>query len=206
MSETTNSTAWSKTTKQIFTGVMIWQLGSVIYDIVAPIISLADTISGIISGGSFIGSIGTVMQLILLGGYLLFLFGIINFVKILKDGDARAMRNVRNGIFLGIAASICVMIGIPIVPTVLNIIGFILMFVGYSALKKSGTFPANAKKGAGRLKGAMIWLIIGFLLGLIPVAGGFFRMICSIVSFFMVLLGWACIKNSTPENNELPAE
>jgi len=199
---------WSKTTKQIFAGVIIWQLGSVIYDIAKPFISLAGTVSSLTSlldggsGGSSTGSFSTVMELILIGGYVLFLLGVIRFVKILDGSDARAMGKVRTGIFLGVAASICGIIGIPFVPTILSIIGFILMLVGYSALNSSATFPAKAKKGTGRLKWAMIWLIIGFVLGLIPVAGGFFRMVCSIVSFFMTLSGWACIKNSKPEDTD----
>jgi hypothetical protein len=183
---------------------MIWQIGSVIYDVAKPLIKLADTVSSAVSffsggsGDSSIGTFGTVMEVAVLGGYVLFLLGIIKFVKILDGNDAQAMGRVRTGIFLGIAAAICTMIGIPIMPTILNIIGFILMLIGYSALRKSATFPDNARKGAGKLRGAMIWLIIGFVLGLLPLAGGFFRMICSIVSFFMVLSGWACIKNAMP--------
>jgi hypothetical protein len=199
---TTNAALWTKTTTQIFTGVVIWQLGSVIYNIAEPIINFAGNLQKVASGGSSIGTLGTVMELVVIGGYILFLLGIISFVKILDDSDAQAMRKVRNGIFLGIAASICVMIYIPIVPAVLNIIGFILMLIGYSALRKSATFPQNARKGAGRLKASMIWLIVGFALGLIPLAGGFFCMICSIVSYFMVLSGWACIKNSRIDENE----
>ncbi|MDR0507364.1 MAG: hypothetical protein LBH32_11230 [Dysgonamonadaceae bacterium] len=209
----TNVALWTKTTKQIFSGVMISQVGGIVYDILKPILELIDFINkpadlGFV--GDFFGVkppaynsifddfgiILVIMQVILFGGSLLYLVGIFGFTKIQPESDGRAMRKVRAGIILSLVGAVLTMIDIPVLPALVNIVGFILMLLGYSALKRSNTFPEKARQGAGRLKGAMIWLIIGFILGLIPVAGGFFRMVCSIVSFFMVLSGWACIKNS----------
>jgi uncharacterized membrane protein len=84
---------------------------------------------------------------------------------------------------------------------ILNIIAFIMMLLAYSALKNSQTFPAGARRGAGSLFTSQILLIIGVVLGWIPLVGGIFSGILSIIAFILVFTGWATIKKTQLSQN-----
>jgi hypothetical protein len=132
-------------------------------------------------------------------GYLLYIKGLIDFTSILKNEDNKAMKNVRNGAILMIAATVFSLdfIGFPgILIAIINIVGFILMLVGYSKLKNSPTFHAQARVGATKLFLAMILSLVGAILGIIPLIGGIINGILSIIAFILVLLGWNSIKNA----------
>lgn len=199
--------AWSQQTKKIYNGVLLYSIAGIIYAIFEPINDLQDTantFSSLADGGgkSTFGDSDVVKYSLLaciIIGYFLFLKGLKVFATLLEPADQTALGKVRTGVILSLIAT-----GVDFIPFfgwaagILNIIAFILMIIGYAALKNSPTFPDKARKGASRLFISMILLIIGGLLGFIPIAGGFIEMIFDIIAFIMVLSGWKTIKNSTP--------
>ena len=203
-----NVQMWSEKTKAIFSGVLIYSVAKVVYAIFDPINNLssaAGAMSSLLGGGSNSSSIGFLDILCylalagIIGGYYLFLKGLGEFRALLAPADSLAINRIRNGIIIGLVATAVDFI--PLlgwVEGILNIIAFVLMLLGYSALKKSTTFPSEATKGAARLYMSMILALIGAILGFIPLAGGFIEMVFVIIVFFMTLSGWNMIKNATP--------
>ncbi len=198
---------WSEKTKTIYNGVLLYSICNVLYAIFDPINSAINSVSSFSSAfgapevsGS--GGLSIFCYILLAGvivGYFLFLTGLSGFRPLLETEDAASIGKVRNGVILGLVAT-----GVAFIPlmgwvsAILNIIAFILMLLGYSSLKNSATFPVKGKQGASKLFTAMILSLIGAVLGFIPLAGGFLEMVLDIIAFFMILSGWASIKNSTP--------
>ncbi|MDR3287274.1 MAG: hypothetical protein LBT27_07520 [Prevotellaceae bacterium] len=200
---------WSKTTKKIYTGVLLYSLLGILYAIISPVISLIGGVADFANkAGAEVSVSGLdIFNYILLAGiiigYLLFFVGLTNFAQILESKDGKAVLGVRNGAILMILASICPLIGLPdILGAIINIVGFILMLLGYSSLKNSATFPSNARVGASNLFTAMILSLIGAIIGIIPLVGGFVNAILSLIAFILVLSGWAKIKNTATKINQ----
>jgi uncharacterized membrane protein len=202
-----SSTTWLEITKKIFIGVLLYSIANVLYSIVDPISSLASTVSSadsFLNGGqSGISGIATFFDILtyilfigIVGGYALFLFGLTNFSKILEAADRNAVESVRNGAVIMTVGVIVDVLIWGFIGLIVYIVGFILMMMGYSKLKNSPTFPQKARNGASKLFTAMLLSLIGAILGLIPLVGGFINMILSIIAFFFILSGWATIKNA----------
>ncbi|MDR0507361.1 MAG: hypothetical protein LBH32_11215 [Dysgonamonadaceae bacterium] len=182
---------WSKTTSTIFYGVVIFSFAGIIEAILKPIAKVAG-----LSSMSVI--IEYVMPIAVIVGYVMYFVGLGSFKKLLEGGDGSAIGKVRTGLILSLIATITGWIPVIgwIAGGILNIIGFIITMTGFSRLKKSSSFPDNACKGASKLFSAQILLIIGWIIGLIPLVGGWIEMIFSFIAFVMVLVGWAKIKNT----------
>lgn len=187
----------------------MYSVASVLHSVLDPIFSIASTASdfhsfatsGEISGG--IGGTDIVLYILQVGvliGYYLFLKGLGEFRPMLELADSNSVNQIRNGVILGLIGVVAAFIPVIgwIAAIILNIIGFILMLLGYSALKSSATFPMLGRNGASRLFIAMILVLVGVILSLIPIVGGFIAMVLNIVAFFLTLSGWASIKNSDP--------
>lgn len=198
---------WSTTTKSIFMGVLIYSICNVLYsifDMIESFTGTASMVQGFMSGSydSGIGFIDIMCYITLAGivvGYVFYLRGLIDFGKILDLPDANAIKNVRIGVILGIVATVVDFI--PLmgwVAGIIIIVAWILMILGFNALKASSTFPPTGRKGASRLFVTMILGLVGAILGFIPLVGGIFEFIISIIVFFMILSGWGAIKNSSP--------
>ncbi|MDR0756795.1 MAG: hypothetical protein LBF85_03005 [Tannerella sp.] len=205
----TKNEQWSKATAMIFNGILLYSIAGILHSIVDPIesiMSAANTFSPFAGGGNVPGADGLSNFLLLLtaaiiGGYVMYMLGLGRFAEILDAGDSAAVRKIRTGVILGMVGE--VMTQFPLVGWliggIINIVAFILMMTGYSALKSSPTFPAAARSGAGKLFASQILLIIGTLLGWIPFIGGVFEGILDLVAFILLLVGWAAIKNTRPE-------
>ena len=203
-----NVQTWSEKTGMIFKGVLIYSIANVAHGIFEPInnimnkVNMFSSFAGGSSSGGGIGFLDIVCYVALAGiivGYYFFLKGLGEFRPLLADQDGNAIGRIRLGVILGLVATAVDFI--PLlgwVETILNIIAFIMMLMGYSALKSSKTFPQTAAKGASRLFMAMILLLVGTVLGFIPLVGGFIDMVFVIIAFFMTLSGWSAIKNSSP--------
>lgn len=79
-----------------------------------------------------------------------------------------------------------------------SVVAFFIMIGGYGSLKRSYTFPEEARRGAGRLRAAMIWSVVAAVLGIIPLIGFILEGIICFILFFVVLSGWSSIKNAIP--------
>ncbi|MDR1863996.1 MAG: hypothetical protein LBR08_00300 [Bacteroidales bacterium] len=199
--------SWSIQTGKIFKGILLFSLAGIVYSIVDPIESLVgtvDTLSSVSGGGGVAGSgvlsfISYALLALIAIGYVLTLMGLGGFRNVLSDVDSDAVGKIRMGFILALVA-----VGVDFFPLtgwivgVLNIIAFILMLVGYSALKESGSFPTQARGGAFTLFVAMILLIVGEVLDFIPLVGDYFNALFHLVSYILLLMGWAKIKNTVP--------
>jgi hypothetical protein len=198
---------WNRTTKSVFTGVLVYAIAGIVHAVFGPFADLAD-------GISFIGMIGGVNTSALDGlsnmdnmaivaiivGYFLFLQGLKGFSGILNPQDSAQVKKIRNGVIMGIVAA-----GLDFIPLmglvsgIVNLIAFIIMLMAYSALKNSATFPPQARRGAGTLFTSQILIAIGVVLGWMPLIGGFFEFILSGIAYILVLVGWSTIRKANPE-------
>jgi uncharacterized membrane protein len=210
----TTNEQWSKETTAIFNGILLYSIAGVLHSILSPIESIVsglDTLSSFASDGGLPGADGFSIFIFLLsvgiiGGYVMFLIGLGGFTKILEPHDSAAVGKIRTGVILGLAGEVIGFIPLIgwIIGGLLKIIAFFMMLTAYSALKNSQTFPARGRTGAGRLYTSQILLIIGVVLGWIPLIGGIFKGILNLIAFIMVLSGWATIKNTRPGAPEYP--
>jgi hypothetical protein len=204
-----NLSRWSQATKMIYQGVLLYSLSSVLYSLFSMIngwVSGAASLmefatSGTVSAGiGFLDVIEWIFLLAIIVGYFLFFKGLTDFRPQLQQADGAAIGRVRLGVLLGIIGSVVSFIPvIGFLGGILSLIGFIMMLIGYNALKGSATFPVKARSGASTLFIAMILSLVGGILAFIPLIGGVIAFIMNVVVFFMVLSGWAAIKNSTPD-------
>ncbi|MDR3094629.1 MAG: hypothetical protein LBU62_08335 [Bacteroidales bacterium] len=202
-----NLESWSLQTGKIFRGILLASLAGIVYSIVDPIeswIGAADMLSSFGGGGGVGGSgilsfISYALMAGIIIGYVLILMGLGGFKEVLDGSDSAAVGRLRIGFILGIIA-----IGVDFIPLlgwaagVLNIIAFVLLLLGYSALKSSATFPTQARSGASTLFVAAILMVVGEVLDYIPIIGDFISAVLSLVAFILVLVGWNKIKNTIP--------
>lgn len=208
---------WSETTEKIWKGVLLYSIAGVLHSIVDPICDLGSGMNNLVemSQGSYSPApdgwdiISYILLAGMIVGYVWYMQGVKVFATIQNSvSDADFVGKIRIGILLGLIAT-----GVTFIPflgwaaSILNIIAFIFMLLGFSGLKKSTTFPAKGVQGASSLYIAMILTLVGIVVGIIPVVGGFIEMVLDIVAFFMILNGWRAIKDSDPtEGTVLPAE
>ena len=198
---------WSQTTKKIFNGILIYAIAGILYSIFDPIDSLMNMGSGFMSmamesqfsNDGPLSGVCTALLILIIVGYGLALSGLTAFRKILGVEDARAVSRVRTAFILAIIAAIVDTTFIPFVPAIINIIAFIFMISGYSALKKSFTFPEMARRGARTLFSSCVLLIIGAVLSLIPIAGDVLEGILGLIAYIMTFVGWKKIVNAAAE-------
>ncbi|NDW19493.1 hypothetical protein D0T53_11310 [Dysgonomonas sp. 216] len=203
---------WQETTKQIYQGVLLYTLANLLYSIFDSINSLVSGASNLMSfaesgtvdtGIGFLDVICWIFLAGLIYGYYLFLKGLDKFKPMLSVADAEAVGKIRLAVILAIVAAVVDFIPfLGWVGTIINIVSFIMMMIGYSALKNSPTFPNKARNGASKLFTAMILMIVAAVFGFIPFIGWVFALVLDIIVFFMILSGWATIKNSTPDTIE----
>jgi hypothetical protein len=204
----TKNEIWLKETTAVFYGILLYSIAGILNSIISPIESFysgLDTLSSFGTGEGLSGSNAlTVFTYLLsigiIAGYIMFLLGLNGFARILEPNDGAAVGKIRTGVILGLIAT-----GVGFIPFtgwivgIINIVAFILMLIGYSTLKSSQTFPVGARKGAGTLFTAQILLLIGAVIGLIPLVGGIVEGILDLIAFILVFVGWAAIKNTKPE-------
>jgi hypothetical protein len=208
-----NSTMWTDTTKKIYYGVLLYSLVGLVYPFFKAINSITSSASGLVnlagsfgegfSGGRSVGLVANGTQTvvyIMLGaiivGYILYISGLGAFAKMFEAPEKDSVGSVRNGAIVMIVATLAEMFVWSWLASIIYLVGFIIMMVGFSGMKKSTTLPRRAISGASTLFTSMILLIIGFIIGLIPFVGGFIEGIFCLIAFIMNISGWAKIKNA----------
>lgn len=163
-------------------------------------------------GGSAFG-IGDLLEylfpLLVLLGYYLFYSSLSQLMRLQQStGDREAVAKVRKAYILMVVAIIVEMI--PVLGTlaalVVMIVAYVKMLSGYKLLKLSATFPEEARRGAGLLFTATVWLLVSYIIGCIPLVGGAIESVISFILFFCVLAGWRRIQRGAPELTEAEAE
>lgn len=139
-----------------------------------------------------------VASLAVVAGYILFYIGLNKWRGIADANDAPAINKLRIAALLTMIGSVVVFVPVAgaIIAFVLNIVAFILMLKGYSALKNSATLPEGAREGARKLHTAMVLNIVAVLVCWIPVIGQIAAFVLEIIAFVKILNGWKAIANS----------
>ena len=172
---------WNRTTGLIYKDVLIYAIAAACGAFFA-IIPLCKWLSEMCYMASMIGFVAFYMRL--------------KDLTVLADSaDADALKKLSLGILLYVASVLLSKIPVAgiILDAIASIIAFLFMFLAYSAIKKSTTFP-NAE-GAKLLTTALILGMVGALLSVIPIVG-IVGKILLIVEFVLIIMGWK--KIATP--------
>ena len=173
---------WNRTTEAIYKNVMLFTIAGI-----------AAAIFGMIP---LMGWMTKVCNIAVIAGYVAFYLRLKDMELLSEPNDAPAVKKICIGALLYILG--LMLTEIPVVGWILGpiayLISFIFMLLGYSALKKSETFPG--KDGMKLLFIASIIGLVAAVFGLIPLLGTVVAGILYIVVFVLVLLGWK--KVATP--------
>ncbi len=154
----------------------------------APTLSMGDIIESMFS-------------ILVIVGYYLFFRSLTRFARLQPNQqDGEHVSTVRTAYILLLVALIVdfvPMIG-WLASFVLMVIAYVKMLSGYRGLKKSYTFPSEARQGAATLYSCTIWTLVGYVLGCIPLFGGIIEGIITLVVFFTILSAWGRIKAGSP--------
>lgn len=193
-----NTIRWNKETRQAYVGTLLYSLLGILASILTPIAaagSLMSFASGS-SGGGFLGVLLIIVQLCVIAGYVMFFLAVKGLKEITEGEDQIAFKKVYVSIIFSVLASLFSIFHVPFMPGICSIVACILLILGYNALKKSTTitaFSPNAVKGFKRLFTAEILIIIGVVIGWIPLIGNVFGAIISVIAWIMILLGWKAV-------------
>lgn len=188
-----NRNAWTAVTKQMYYGVLIYSLCGVVANVVSPIISISSGVSMLSGNGGGGGvAFNAIISLAIIAGYVMFFLGLKDFRNVVNLQDKDAVQKLFTATIISIAGYVLGLIPLAgwILKGICVIVSCIMMLLGYSALRNSQTFPTIAREGASKLYTAMILSIIGAVIGLIPVVGGFIGGILDIIAFIMIIIGW----------------
>ena len=137
-------------------------------------------------------------------GLVLFLIGLKN----LKDGLDPVGQNA---VKMLIVAAILGLVGLffDLIPLlgwlakIIFIVAFVFELVGFIKLKDSTSIGEAGKTGAGLLVISMILAIVASIFWLVPVIGGTFTAILSLVALYLVFSGWEKIQMGISGENAL---
>ncbi len=213
-----NTNTWPVVTKSIYTAVLIFSFGTILAGLFDSLGSIWSAGSGLVSaasslaagnmpsfssGPNFFEILNWVLLVAVALGYVLYVLGLGKLGTILKGEDSKAIGKVRIGAIILIIASICDIFLPSIIIWIAELIAYIMMFIGFSALKKSTSFDAKATKGFGQLKTAVLLTLIAvglsLIFGWLPLFGGVFKFIIwilEVIAFIMIILGWKSVKSA----------
>lgn len=205
-----NLQVWADKTNAIWVGVMLYAIGGLVYVIISgiqgmePDNAMMPAMHGTQGFWPFFRFL-TLATIIV--GYALYVIGLKGFRDILEDDDSRSVRYIYIGAILSAIAYVWILAGFPHwIASIIIVVSLAFMLFGFMALKNSGTFPANARKGASNLFISMILGLIASIvwvaLGWIPLVGyviGAMAGLVNIIAFILTFAGWSQIKNADPE-------
>lgn len=142
--------------------------------------------------GSFLLSIASLV------GLFIYMKSLSRIGAVVDEAGAKAFGKIKTAVILSLIA---VFVGfIPlfgfIIAGVLCIVAFFMEFSAYGALKSCEALGAEGMAGAGKLRTSMIILIIGAIIGIIPMIGGTIAGFLTIIALWFVFKGWSSIMMS----------
>ncbi len=185
--------AWMTVTKQMYYGVLIYSICGVLANVVGPISTVSSGISMVSgNGGGGGGVFNIIISLAIIAGYVMFFLGLKDFRAVVNIQDRDAVQKLFTATIISIVGYVLGLIPVAgwLLKGICVIVSCVMMLIGYSALKKSQTFPTLACEGASKLYTAMILSIIGAVIGLIPLVGGVIGGILDIIALILIILGW----------------
>ena len=176
---------WNRTTEAIYKNVMLYSIASI-----------GAALFGIIP---LMGWLVDACNICVVAGFIAFYIRLKDMQELVDPADVDAAKKLCNGVLIYILS--LMLKAIPAVGYILGPIGlivaFIFMLLGYSALRKSETFPG--KEGMKLLFIAMIIGIVGGVFAIIPLLGAVIAGLCFIAEFVLVLLGWKKVAEPVKE-------
>lgn len=200
-------TQWREKGNSIYSAVLILSLMPLIQGVVAIYDKLNDlggSIMSIMGRGNLndwgADSSDLFVTVLMVFAYIMYFAGLTGFAKLQTGEDTNSVLRIRNGALWGVLGELLSLVPYIgwLLAFVANIVSFFVMISGYGQLKHSRTFPEEARRGAGRLRAAMIWNLIAVILHIIPLLGPIIAGIIYFILFFVVLSGWSHIKYAIP--------
>lgn len=205
---------WKKTVGTLIGAIWLYTLADIAASIAGAVNEILNPsgalgmIKDLMEGGSGAPSLSmgdiieSMFSILVLVGYYLFFRSLTRFSRLQSNKqDGEHVSTVRTAYILLVVA--LVVDFIPFIgwlaSFVIMVIAYIKMLSGYSGLKKSATFPAEARQGAATLYSCTIWTLVAYVLGCIPLVGSVIEGIITLVIFFTILSAWGRIKNGAPE-------
>lgn len=205
---------WKKTVGTLIGAIWLYTLAGIAASITGAVNAYLNPsgVMGIIKdlmeggNGAPSQSMGDVIEsmfsILMLVGYYLFFRSLARFARLQSNWqDSEKVSTIRTAYILLVIALI-----VDFVPTIGWLVSFVLMVIAYvkmlsayRGLKKSATFPPEARQGASTLFACTIWTLVGYVLGCIPLFGSVIEGIITLIVFFTILSAWGRIKNSAPE-------
>jgi uncharacterized membrane protein len=144
------------------------------------------------------GWTSTVMAII---GFVLFFIGLGQLKPALDEAGQKGIRLLINATIVGIIGMFIDFIPLlGILAGLIYIAAFVMQVVGLLDLKKSQSIGAEGIDGVGNLIGAMVLVIIGSILGLIPFAGNTINALISLIALVVIIFGWLKIQRGMIAN------
>lgn len=205
---------WKKTVGTLIGAIWLYTLADIAASITGAVNEILNPsgalgmIKDLMEGGSGAPSLSmgdiieSMFSILVLVGYYLFFRSLARFSRLQSNKqDGEYVSTVRTAYILLVVALIVDFIPFIgwLASFVIMIIAYIKMLSGYSGLKKSATFPAEARQGASTLYSCTIWTLVAYVLGCIPLVGSVIEGIITLVIFFTILSAWGRIKNGAPE-------
>ncbi|GHU86547.1 hypothetical protein FACS1894153_3820 [Bacteroidia bacterium] len=196
---------WKASTSKIFFGILVYVFAGIVASILSPVADLLDTgasLANLVNGGGstptgivVLNWIVRILNLGIIAAIVVIYFGLLGMEKTVEGSDKKAVGQLKLAFIL---SAVAFFVGLfwDFGESILNIIAFIFMFIGYSGLKKSTTLSELAKKGASLNYVAAILAIVGFCVGIIPFVGGIIEAGLVVVAYILTFVGWGKIKNA----------
>lgn len=186
-----DTTAYNKNVKLIFTSVLVVAIASILLPLLGLLGGVQSAANDVGAGsGSFYIVLNFIFNLILLAAVCLFAYGLMQLKEVV-DGEAKSPVNI---LFIGAAiAAVSAILGffhLGIVSGLVGIAVAIVYVVGYNKLKVANGIPENAKAGANLCFVAAILMLVGAVIGLIPVLGAILNFLIAIAANILLILGW----------------
>ena len=204
---------WKQTIGTLIGAIWLYTLAGIagnvidVVDMVTNPMGIVQMLQSLIDGDSsqslidttdILGYLATFLMLI---GYVLFYKSLVRFIRLQQsEADRLSALKIRNAYLLIVIGLI--MLYIPLLGTLANfvlcIVAYSKLISAYGRLGRSPLLPQEASWGMRRLRAAHIWILVAYIVGIIPVVGSAFEGIVVFVTFFVILSGWGMVKRGAP--------
>ena len=128
-------------------------------------------------------------------GFILYFIGLGQLKTVFDEFGQKGIKLLINATIVGLIAMFFDFIPLMgILSGIIYIVAFIMQIVGLMELKKSQSIGTEGIAGVGNLIGAMVLVIVGSILGLIPFAGNSINAVVSLAALIIIILGWLKIQ------------
>ncbi len=212
-----NNTYWKNTVAALIAGIWVYTLADIlgeIFDVIDSISSAGQGISALMSGEGgggfgFVGFLSLLCSILVIVGYYFFFRSLLRFIKMQRNEEDLASANMIKQSYIYLIIAIAVG-WIPVVgwiaALVLMILSYVKQLKAFKGLSESKVLPQEAKDGAAKIRKATIWMLVGSVIGIIPLIGGIAELAITIVMFFSIIAGWKLIYLGAPMISEAEAQ